>query len=480
MEVIDTDLRSIQEVRLLVEKAKTAQQEFSTYNQDETDEIVRCMAEVCYQNAGHLADLAIKETGFGKYEDKVIKNQFASKKLYESIMDMKTIGVINEDKDRKIIEIGTAVGVIAGLVPSTNPTSTAIFKVLIAVKSGNAIVLSPHPSAKGCIMEVVNIMKDIAEKLGAPEGLISCMSLPTAEGTAQLMKLSSLILATGGTAMVKAAYSSGTPALGVGPGNVPAFIERSANIPKAIKRILDSKTFDNGTICASEQAIVTENCIEKDVKKELVRQGAYFVYGNNMERLAQIAIKPNGGVNPKIVGQPAEKIAAMAGMTIPAGTKVLVCEQAGVGKEYPFSIEKLSPILAFYSEEDWHKACGRCIELLRHGGLGHSLVIHSEDEKVIREFALKKPVSRMLINTPSSQGAIGATTNLLPSLTLGCGAIGGSATSDNVGPMNLINIRRVAYGVLEAEDLVPRRKDQLNVDKIIKIVLERLSKENHN
>lgn len=477
MEITDADLKSIQEVRTLVKKAKIAQQELASFNQAEIDEIVRCMAEISYSNAEYLADMAIKETGFGKYEDKVIKNQFASRKLYESIKDMKTIGVINEDKNRRIIEIGTPVGVIAGLVPSTNPTSTAIFKALIAVKSGNAIILSPHPSAKGCIMEAVNIMKDVAEKLGAPEGLISCMSFPTAEGTAELMKLSSLILATGGSAMVKAAYSSGTPALGVGPGNVPAFIERSADIPKAIKRILDSKTFDNGTICASEQAIVTENCIKNDVKKELVRQGAYFVYGDNMRKLARIAIKPSGGVNPQIVGQPAEKIATMAGIDVPKGTRVLVCEQAGVGKDYPFSIEKLSPILAFYSEEDWHKACERCIELLKHGGLGHSLVIHSRDENVIREFALKKPVSRMLVNTPSSQGAIGATTNLLPSLTLGCGAVGGSATSDNVGPMNLVNIRRVAYGVLEAEDLRGDKKDDLSIDSIVKLVLERLSTE---
>ncbi|WP_372995940.1 acetaldehyde dehydrogenase (acetylating) [Lutispora sp.] len=478
MKIIDSDLKSIQEVRMLIQKARAAQIEFSSYEQAEIDEIVRCMAEISYSNAEYLADMAVKETGFGKYEDKVIKNQFASKTLYESIKDIKTIGVIADDKEKKLMEIGTPVGVIAGLVPSTNPTSTAIFKILIAIKSGNAIILSPHPSAKNCILEAVNIMKDVAEKMGAPEGLISCMTLPTAEGTAELMKLSSMILATGGSVMVKAAYSSGTPALGVGPGNVPAFIERSADIPKAVKRILDSKTFDNGTICASEQAIVTENCIKKEVQKELVRQGAYFVYGHDMEKLAQLVLQPNGRLNPKIVGQSAEKIAAMAGITVPAGTRVLICEQAGVGRDYPFSFEKLSPILAFYSEEDWHKACERCIELLNNGGLGHSLVIHSQDEDVIREFALKKPVSRMLINTPSSQGAIGATTNLFPSLTLGCGAVGGSATSDNVGPLNLINIRRVAYGVLEAEDLKGNKKNDLDIDRIVKLVLNRLNNKN--
>jgi len=492
MDIKDEDLKSIQEVRSLVKNAKVAQEKFASKNQAEVDEIVKCMAETAFKNSEYLAGLAVKETGFGKLEDKVIKNQFASKRLYESIKDLKTIGILKESKEKRIIEIGTPFGVIAGLVPSTNPTSTAIFKILIAVKSGNAIILSPHPSAKNCILEVVNLMKNTAEKMGAPEGLINCMSIPTIEGTSELMKLSSLILATGGSAMVKAAYSSGTPALGVGPGNVPAFIERSANIPKAVKRILDSKTFDNGTICASEQAIVTENCIKKDVIKELVSQGAYFVNGNDMEKLARIVVKPNGGLNAKIVGQSAEKIANMAGISVPTGTKVLVCEQAGVGKDYPFSMEKLSPILSFYSEEDWHKACDRCIELLKNGGLGHSLVIHTEDENIVREFALKKPVSRMLVNTPSSQGALGATTNLNPSLTLGCGAVGGSATSDNVGPMNLINIRRVAYGVLEAEDLVQKEitqscsnkeqlnEEQLDVDTIVKLVLERLNSKKNN
>lgn len=486
MDIKDDDLKSVQEVRFLVQKARLAQEKFASFNQEQVDKIVNAMAEAVYKSAENLADMAIKETGFGRYEDKVIKNQFASKKLYESIKDIKTIGLLKEDKENKIMEIATPIGVIAGLVPSTNPTSTAIFKILIAVKSGNSLVLSPHPSAKKCIFEAMNIMKSVAIKAGAPEDLISCMSIPTIEGTAELMKLSSLIVATGGSAMVKAAYSSGTPALGVGPGNVPAFIERSADIPNAVKRILVSKTFDYGTICASEQAIVTENCIKKDVIKELIKQGAYFVPVGEIEKLAQIVIRANGSLNTKIVGQSAERIANIAGISVPQGTKVLVCEQAGVGKDYPFSMEKLSPILSFYSEEDWKKACDRCIELLRNGGLGHSLVIHSQDENIIKEFALKKPVSRMLVNTPSSHGAIGATTNLMPSLTLGCGSAGGSATSDNVGPLNLVNIRRVAYGIVDAENLnfnykirksnynIQTDKKQPDIDKIVNMVLEQL------
>lgn len=477
MEVKDMDLLSIQEARKLIANAKKAQQEFSGYSQEEVDEIVRCIAEIAEREAERLARLAVDETGFGLYEHKVVKNKFASRIVYENIRDLRTVGIINEDKENKVLEIATPVGVIAALVPCTNPTSTAIFKTLIAVKSGNAIVFSPHPSALKCILETVAVLRDIAHKVGAPEDLISCMSVPTPEGTAELMKLSSLILATGGSAMVKAAYSSGVPALGVGPGNVPAFIERSADIPLAVRRIIAGKTFDNGTICSSEQSIVTEDCIKEAVKRELIKQGAYFVEGEDIHLLARLIQKPNGGLNPKIVGQSAARLAEMAGIKVPDGTRVLVCEQAGVGRDYPFSMEKLSPILAFYTEENWQKACERCIELLKYGGIGHTLVIHSNNEKVIREFALRKPVSRVLINTPSSLGAIGATTNLAPSLTLGCGTVGGSATSDNVGVMHLVNIRRAAYGVKEAEDLITSKGvkvSEVDVERVTRLVIERI------
>ncbi|HWR60787.1 MAG TPA: acetaldehyde dehydrogenase (acetylating) [Clostridia bacterium] len=481
----DKDLiqKSVEEARTLVDKARKAQVKYGQFSQEEVDEITRCTAEIAEREAERLAGMAVEETGFGVYEHKIVKNKFASRTVYDSIKDIRTVGIINEDTEKKILEIATPVGVIAALVPCTNPTSTAIFKTLIAIKSGNAVVFSPHPSALGCIMETVAVMKEIAHKVGAPEDLISCMSLPTLEGTAELMKLSSLILATGGSAMVKAAYSSGVPALGVGPGNTPAFIERSADIPMAVKRIIAGKTFDNGTICSSEQSVVTEDCIKEEVRRELTLQGAHFVEGEDMNKLAALIQKPGGGLNPRIVGRPASKLAEMAGIKIPCGVKVLVCEQLGVGRDYPFSMEKLSPILAFYSEENWQKACERCIELLEYGGMGHTLSIHSNNEKVIREFALRKPVSRVLINTPASLGAIGASTNLVPSLTLGCGTLGGSATSDNVSVLHLVNIRRAVYGSREAEELIPGRPENIygfDIDRITGLVLERLKNLNIN
>ncbi|NLM04665.1 MAG: acetaldehyde dehydrogenase (acetylating) [Clostridiales bacterium] len=463
MVIQDRDLKSIQDVRILVQKAKQAQLLLKKKTQEEIDKIVKGMSEVAYKESDRLAKMAAEETGFGVYEDKIIKNKFASRGVYNNIKDMKTIGIINHDTEKKIMDIATPVGVIAGLIPSTNPTSTTIYKALIAIKSGNAIVFSPHPSALNAIQETTRILAEKAVELGAPEGIISCMSIPTMEGTDVLMKHDdvALILATGGSAMVKAAYSSGTPALGVGPGNVPAFIERTADIPLAVKRVLDSKTFDNGTICASEQAIVTEDCIKHQVKAELIKQGAYILQGEEVNKVGRVIQDEKARFNPKIAGRSAMDIAKMADIEVPEGTRVLVAEQRHVGKEYPFSREKLSPLLALYSEEDWEKACDKCIELLEYGGLGHTLAIHSNNEDIIMEFALRKPASRILVNTPSALGAIGSTTNLDASLTLGCGAVGGSATSDNVNPLNLINIRRLACGVKEAEDVL-EEYDELN------------------
>ncbi|WP_432408075.1 acetaldehyde dehydrogenase (acetylating) [Wukongibacter sp. M2B1] len=483
MDIKDRDLQSIQEVRDLVRKAKKAQKEFSKFSTQLIDEIVKQLSEAALKEAEGLAKMAVEETGFGIWQDKKTKNVVASEMLYEHIKDMKTIGIINEDSERKIVEIGTPVGVVAALIPSTNPTSTTIYKTLISLKSGNAIVFSPHPSAKNCILKTVEVLNKAAIRMGAPEGLISCISVPTIEGTNELMKHDdvSLILATGGTAMVKAAYSSGTPALGVGPGNVPAFIERSADVKEAVSKILASKTFDNGTVCASEQAIVTENCIADYVKSELKNQGGYFLTGEELDKVVKIMERPNGGMNPKIVGKSAQDIAAMAGITIPEGTRIMICEEKGVGKEYPFSKEKLTQLLAFYSVEDWVEACELCYKLLENGGIGHSLAIHSKNEEIIREFALKKPVSRFLVNTPSTQGAIGLSTGLTPALTLGCGAVGGSATSDNVGPEHLINIRRMAY---EVNDLGIKPKeinsiDKIDIEAICKIVLEQLKNINY-
>lgn len=493
MELRDKDLISIQEVRALIGKAKEAQKKLAEMSQAEIDKIVKAIADAGFEHAEKLAKMAQEETGFGRWQDKIVKNTFASKVVYDHIKDMQTVGIINEDKERKIVEVAVPVGVVAGLIPSTNPTSTAIYKAMIAVKSGNAIVFSPHPNAKNCILETVKIISSAAIAAGAPEGVIGCMTVPTIEGTDELMKHNdvSLILATGGSAMVKAAYSSGTPAIGVGPGNGPAFIEKSADIKLAVKRILDSKTFDNGTICASEQSIVVEECIKDKVVEELKTQGAYFLSKEEAAKLEKFIMRPNGTMNPQIVGKSVEAIAELANLDVPQGTRVLIAEETRVGHKYPYSREKLAPILAFYCEANWEKACEKCIEILNNEGAGHTLVIHSNDENIIREFALKKPVSRLLVNTPGALGGIGASTNLVPALTLGCGAVGGSATSDNVGPMNLINIRRMVYGVRELEDLRPAEKavsssnnsvtsaaiGEEAINELVKKILEKLSKE---
>ena len=477
---MDKDLMSIQEVRDLIAKAKIAQKKLGEMSQSEIDRIVKAISDSAYNNAEKLAKMAEEETGFGKWQDKIVKNTFASKGVYEYIKDLKTVGIINEDKDKKLVEVAVPVGVVAGLIPSTNPTSTAIYKAMISIKAGNSIVFSPHPMGKKCILETVRIISEAAVAAGAPEGTIGCMSIPTMQGTDQLMKHSdiSLILATGGTPMVKAAYSSGNPAIGVGPGNGPAFIEKSADIPLAVKRILDSKTFDNGTICASEQSIVVEACSKDKVVAELKAQGAYFLNREEADRLAGFILRSNGSMNPQIVGKSVEAIAKMANLNVPTGARVLISEETNVGHKYPYSREKLAPILGFFCEETWEKACEKCIDILNNEGAGHTLIIHSNNEAVIREFALKKPVSRLLVNTPGSLGGIGATTSLVPALTLGCGAVGGSATSDNVGPMNLLNIRRLVYGTREIEDIVDRSntvnsiisKENLNEDSINLIV----------
>lgn len=443
--MVDKDLLSIQEARALVRSARKAQAEFRLLDQAHVDAVVKAVADAAYARAEELAALAVEETGFGKVQDKKTKNILASEKLWAAIKDMKTIGVLSENKSAKLVEIGVPMGVIAGIIPSTNPTSTVIYKSMIALKAGNAIVFTPHPSAKKCIARTVEMIQDVLRSCHVSPDLVSYMSVPSMEGSAELMRVVDLILATGGPGMVKAAYSSGTPALGVGAGNVPAFIERSADIKDAVAKIFASKTFDNGTVCASEQAIVTEACIAEQVKAELVANGGYFLEGEKLARVKAIMERAGGSMNPEIVGRDAAYIAKKAGIEIPAGTRLLIGAEPGVGPKHPFSKEKLTQLLGFYVVNDWHEACELCIKLLENGGIGHSLAIHSRNEDVIREFGLKKPVSRMLVNTPSTHGAVGLSTSLFPAFTLGCGTVGGSATSDNVTPMNLLNIRRVVY-----------------------------------
>ena len=451
----DKDLRSIQEVRDIVAAGKAAQAEYAEYTQEQMDKICLAVTRACEQNLERLAKMANEETGYGVWQDKVLKNRLGSTMTYNSFKAMKCVGILKEDKEKKLIEVGVPMGVVAALIPSTNPTSTVMYKSLICLKSGNAIIISPHPGALNCILETYKIIAQAAKSAGAPDKIVQCVSLPTMQGTDALLKHRDIgiILATGGEAMVRAAYSSGNPALGVGPGNGPSFIEKSADIPKAIQRIFDSKTFDNGTICASEQSIVTERCIKDQVIAEAKRQGGYFLSPEESEKVGRFIMRANGTMNPKIVGRSAQAIADMAGISIPAGTKVLISPQTTVGKDNPYSREKLCPILAFYVEDSWQDACKRSIEILFNEGKGHTMTIHSQDESVIREFALKKPVSRLLVNCPGALGGVGAATSLAPALTLGCGAVGGSATSNNVGPMDLINIRRVAYGICELADL---------------------------
>ncbi len=452
--MVDKDLLSIQEARSLVRAARKAQAQFALLGQASIDTVVKAISEATLPYAEELGRLANEETGFGKPADKKIKNILASQKVYEYIKDMKTIGILREDKVNKVIEIAVPVGVIAGVIPSTNPTSTVIYKSMIALKAGNAIVFTPHPAAKKCIGRTVELIKGALAKCGVSEDLVSYISVPTLEGTTELMKISDLILATGGPGMVKAAYSSGTPALGVGAGNVPAYIERSANIQDAVAKIFASKTFDNGTICSSEQSIITDAVIAPQVRQAVIDQGGFFLEGENLAKVKAIMERGNGSMNPAIVGRDAQTVAKIAGITIPPGTRVMLSDEPGVGPKFPFSKEKLTALLGFYVVNDWHEACELCIALLENCGIGHSLSIHSNNEDVIREFGLKKPVSRILVNTPSTHGGVGLSTGLAPSFTLGCGSVGGSATSDNVSPMHLFNVRRVAWDL--GSDIKPQ------------------------
>ncbi|WP_419176662.1 acetaldehyde dehydrogenase (acetylating) [Desulfosediminicola sp.] len=475
--MVDKDLLSIQEARSLVRAAKKAQAEFGQYDQQRVDSIVKAVAEAACRNAEQLAQLAVEETGFGKVQDKRQKNILASERLLDAIKDMKTIGVLNDDKAKKVVEIAVPVGVIAGIIPSTNPTSTTIYKSIIALKAGNAIVFTPHPSAKNCINQTVAMIRKVLHECGANADMVNVMSVPTIQGSGELMKVVDLILATGGPGMVKAAYSSGTPALGVGAGNVPAYIEKSANIEDAITKIFSSKTFDNGTVCASEQAIVTDAVIADKVKATLIAQGGYFLEGEELEKVKRVMERGNGSMNPDIVGRDAAHIAKIAGINIPSGVRLLISDEKGIGPNYPFSKEKLTALLGFYVVEDWKEACEVCHALLENGGVGHSLAIHSNNEGVICEFGMKKPVSRMLVNTPSTQGAVGLSTSLFPSFTLGCGAVGGSSTSDNVTPLNLMNVRRIAYDLDNmACEAAPATAapESLDVDAITKMIVAQL------
>lgn len=450
LSVNDREQISIQQARELVAKAAAAQKLFASFRQDQVDAVVRACADAAATAAEPLARLAVEETGFGNVADKITKNRLAALDLHQAIRPMRTVGILREDKEKKILEVATPVGVVAAIIPSTNPTSTAIYKTLIAVKARNAIVHSPHPAAVRCIRETVRVLAEAATRAGAPDGLIACLEHPTMQGTQELMRHreTGVILATGGAGLVRAAYSSGKPAYGVGPGNVPAFIERTADIRKAVADIFAGKTFDYGTICSAEQSIVVEDAIRDQVLEECRRQGAYFLSAEEAQRVGELVIqKPAYTPNPKIVGRPASVIAEMAGIQVPPGTRVLIArlDASQVGREHPLSLEKLSPVLAFYSVPGLQAAIELCTRILQHGGMGHTIAVHSKNDAAIREFGLAVPAFRVCVNTSAVHGSIGYSTNLFPAMTLGCGALGGNITSDNIGPHHLMNIKRIAW-----------------------------------
>lgn len=450
---MDKDLQSIQESRQLVDAAYAAWKSFESFTEEQVESILQAVSEAGVANAARLAEIAVDETGYGNVPDKTAKNLFGARDVYNALRPLRTIGIVREDRENRILEVACPVGVIAGILPSTNPTSTALYKALIALKGRNAIVFSPHPAAARCIGETVRVMGQAAEAAGAPSGILSALSSPTMEATGELMRhpRTALILATGGPGLVRAAYSSGKPAFGVGPGNVPAYIEKSADVGKAVADILTGKCFDNGTLCSSEQAVIADESIGDAVLAEMQSGGAFLCRGEDKSRLERIIQNARGTLNTEIVGRSAIRIAEMAGIEVPSGTRALIAEADGVGREHPLSMEKLSPVLAFYTVRDWREGCRMCIDILTFGGLGHTLGLHSNDDEVIREFALQKPSSRICVNTPAALGAVGYTTNLFPAMTLGCGAFGGNITSDNISPLHLINLKRVAYGVRDAK-----------------------------
>ena len=472
---LDRDLAARQQARELARQAEQAQKKLAEFSQAQLDQIVEAIAAAFSGAAVTLAEEAVQETGFGNIRDKTAKNRFASEKVLSAVKDMKTVGILSRDDRKQLWEIGVPVGVIAAIVPSTNPTSTVCYKAMIALKAGCAIVFSPHPKAISCTRHAAEVVAKAAEAAGAPRGTIGCLTIPALPGCQELMTAPEvrLILATGGPAMVRAAYSSGKPAIGVGAGNGPAYIHASADVQAAIACIAASKTFDNGTVCASEQSIIVEKRMEEAVRAEAQRQGFYFMPEEEAGKLARLLFRPTGGLNPEIVGKSALALSKLAGFEVPPGTKILVAREQQAGPTRPYSMEKLCPVLAFFVMENEEAVLEKAVEVLRHEGSGHTFVIHAQDEAVVRRFALKIPVSRFLVNAPAALGGIGAATNLFPALTLGCGAVGGSSSSNNVSPLDLINIRRVAWGVDAPKQTKPEIDADL-VEQLAKKILERL------
>lgn len=471
MKTIDVDLCSIQEARDLVRYGKQAANKIAHFSDEQIDAILKNIIKCVEANAYYLANMAVEETGFGKLEDKAYKNYAASSLLYDEIKDYKTSGILDFDEKNRVFRVAEPMGLVLGITPSTNPTSTIIYKSIISIKSRNAIVFAPHPSAKRCSMEAAELVRKAAVEAGAPEHIIGCVAHPTLEATNELMhsKDIAIIIATGGPGMVKAAYSSGNPAIGVGAGNSPAYIEKTADVKKAIANIIASKTFDNGTICASEQAIICEESNKNEVLKELRNQGCYLMSKEETDKVCDIIFKGNSKgcnpiMNPSFVGQPAYKIAKAAGISVPKETKILVGPQVGVGVGNPLSFEKLTTVIGFYVVKDWEEACALSIKLLQNG-IGHTMSLHTSDPDMIFRFS-SKPASRILINTGGSQGGTGISTGLPIAFTLGCGTDGGSSVSDNLTPKHLVNVKTVAYGIKDVTNIVELDARFLSLPKL--------------
>jgi acetaldehyde dehydrogenase (acetylating) len=452
---VDADLLSIQEARDLVARAAEAQKRFASSTQAQVDTVVAAMGAAASSAAERLARLAVDETGMGVYEHKILKNRFASDMLLEYILPMQTVGVLHEDRVRKVRELAVPMGVVGSIIPTTNPTSTALYKSLISVKARNAIVMSPHPRAVQCTVEAGRILEEAAVAAGAPPGLVQVMTRPSLEGTNALMRHrdTAVLLATGGSDMVRAVYTAGKPAYGVGPGNVPAIIERTAKLEKAVADVVDGKTFDAGVLCSAENSVVVDTPVAARVRELFARERAHFCSPGEKAMLERFMIPATGkGINPDVVGRQPQHIARQAGFDVPATTRLLVVELNAVGKADPLSREKLCPVLGWFVEDGWERCCQRAIEILHYGGVGHTLAIHSQDQMVIQRFFEEKPAFRIVVNSNATLGAVGYTTGFAPAMTLGPGSWGGSITSDNITPMHLLNIKRIGEEVRPYRD----------------------------
>ena len=473
MNIIDNDLLSIREARILAERAKEAQLVLATYTQEQLDIIVEAMIREIKKHIKQLAVLSCEETDYGRWQDKYLKNKFVCEYIIKHIKDMKCVGVIDYDKERSIVDIGIPVGVIAAICPVTSPVSTTIYKAVIAIKSGNAMIFSPHPRAKNVMHKTLDILIKAAEESGLPSGALSYMSTISKVGTCELMSHScvSLIMNTGINKLLEMSYKSGKPLIYGGVGSGPAFIERTADIDKAVNDIIDSKTFDYGILSAAEQSVVVDKVIENKVREAFIKNGAYFMNEDEEKRLGELLYNQDGSLNHHLVGKSASFLAEKAGFSVDDNIKLLISLQKYVSETNPYSKEKLCPVIAYYIEDDWRVACEKCIELLISEGKGHTLVIHSKDPWVIEQFALKKPVGRILVNTPATYGSMGATTNIFPAMTLGSGSAGTGITSDNVSPKNLIYVRKVGYGVRtidEVKDECGLKDENMDISGIVK------------